>query len=191
MTQRSSGPIAKCPWYRWVPRFFQRLNRNIHIGLRNLIDKRYRPLLEKAVDNRGVTFSLFAGVLVLTIGLMNSGIVRTVLFPDVPGDFIQVQMTMQNGTAPRIRNAALDRLEQAALELNEAWVAENPGADPPINHLGVFTQGDTGGQIFAEMPMDENRPLNGEDIEIMWRDRVGEIAGVKELTFSCRHQYRR
>ncbi|MGB5623176.1 MAG: efflux RND transporter permease subunit [Gammaproteobacteria bacterium] len=178
-------PYREVPFYRWVPRFFQRLNRNIHVGLRNFIDQRYRPLLEKAVDNRGVTFSLFAGVLVLTFGLMNSGIVRTVLFPDVPGDFIQVQMTMQNGTAPQIRNAALDRLEQAALELNEAWVAENPDADPPINHLGVFTQGDTGGQIFAEMPMDEDRPLNGEDIEIMWRDRVGEIAGVKELTFSA------
>jgi multidrug efflux pump subunit AcrB len=177
-------PYRDVPWYRWAPRFFQRLNRNIHTGMHNFIHKRYRPLLEAAVDNRGVTFSLFAGLMVLTVGLMNSGIVRTVLFPDVPGDFIQVQMTMQNGTAPRVRNAALDRLEQAALDLNADWVADNPGADPPIHHLGVFTQGDTGGQIFAEMPMDEDRPLNGEDIELMWRERVGEIPGVKELTFS-------
>ncbi len=169
---------------RWFSRFFQRLNRRVQISLHNFIGNTYKPLLERAVDNRGVTFSIFAGVLILTFGLMSSGIVRTVLFPDVPGDFIQVQLTMQNGTAPRVRNAALDRLEQAALDLNQAWLQDNPGDDKPINHLGVFTQGDTGGMIFAEMPMNEDRPLNGEDIEIMWRERVGEIPGVKELTFS-------
>jgi multidrug efflux pump subunit AcrB len=158
-------PYREIRWHRRLPRFFQRLNRNIHIGLHRFIDTRYRPLLEKAVDNRGLTFSIFAAVLVLTVGLMNSGMVRTVLFPDVPGDFIQVQLAMQNGTAPQIRNAALDRLEQAALDLNQAWLTEYPGADQPINHLGVFTEGDTGGMIFAEMPMDEDRALNGDDIE--------------------------
>jgi len=177
-------PYREVSKARWFPRFFQRLNRRVQIGLHNFIDNTYKPLLEKAVDNRGVTFSIFAGILILTFGLMSSGIVRTVLFPDVPGDFIQVQLTMQNGTAPRVRNAALDRLEQAALDLNQAWLQEHPGDDKPINHLGVFTQGDTGGMIFAEMPMNEDRPLNGEDIEIMWRERVGEIPGVKELTFS-------
>jgi multidrug efflux pump subunit AcrB len=177
-------PYREVSKARWFSRFFQRLNRRVQIGLHNFIGNTYRPLLEKAVDNRGVTFSIFAGVLILTVGLMSSGIVRTVLFPDVPGDFIQVQLTMQNGTAPRVRNAALDRLEQAALDLNQAWLQDNPGDDKPINHLGVFTEGDTGGMIFAEMPMNEDRPLNGEDIEIMWRERVGEIPGVKELTFS-------
>ncbi|MGB5543422.1 MAG: efflux RND transporter permease subunit [Gammaproteobacteria bacterium] len=177
-------PYREVSWLKWPARFFQRLNRRIQIGLHNFVDNTYQPLLKKAVDNRGVTFSIFASVLILTIGLMSSGIVRTVLFPDVPGDFIQVQLTMQNGTAPQVRNAALDRLEQAALDLNQAWLKDNPDDDKPVNHLGVFTQGDTGGMIFAEMPMNDDRPLNGEDIEIMWRDRVGEIPGVKELTFS-------
>jgi len=53
-----------------------------------------------------------------------------------------------------------------------------------MEHIGAFTNGDTGGILFAEMPKDDDRPLNGDDIELMWRERVGEIPGVKELTFS-------
>ena len=177
-------PLRETPWYMWVPRFFQRLNRYVQHGLQRLIHDRYKPLLEKAVDARGLTVSIFMAVLIMTFGLMNSGLVRTVLFPEVPGDFIQVNMQMQDGTAPSVRNAALERVEQAALTINSDWLAENPEDLTPINHLGVFTQGDTGGLVFAEMPMTSDRALNGDDIEIMWREQVGEIPGVKELTFS-------
>ncbi|MDH4108596.1 MAG: efflux RND transporter permease subunit [Gammaproteobacteria bacterium] len=177
-------PFRDMSWRERPTRFFQRLNRYVQRGLHSFVANRYQPLLEKAVANRGLTVTIFAAVLVLTIGVMNSGLSRVVLFPEVPGDFIQVQLAMQNGSSPEARNAALEKLERAALDLNAEWVADHPDDDAPINHLGVFTQGDTGGLIFAEMPMTEDRALNGDDIEIMWRERVGEIPGVKELTFS-------
>ena len=177
-------PFRETPLRLWLVRPFQRLNWRIQNGMQSFVDNVYRPLLEKALDNRGMTFSIFSAILILTIGIMQSGIVRTVLFPDVPGDFIRVELQMQNGTAPQVRNEVLSRIENAALELNAEYAAENPGVDEPINHIGVFTRGDTGGVVFAEMPMNEDRPLNGDDIEVMWRDRVGEIPGVKELTFS-------
>jgi multidrug efflux pump subunit AcrB len=177
-------PLRETPLRLWPVRPFQRLNWRVQTGLRSVIDRIYQPMLEKALDNRGITFSVFAAILILTVGVMNSGMVRTVLFPEVPGDFIRVELAMQNGTAPQVRNDALMRLERAALDLSAEYAAENPGVDEPINHIGVFTRGDTGGVLFAEMPMKEGRPLNGDDIEVMWRDRVGEIAGVKELIFS-------
>jgi multidrug efflux pump subunit AcrB len=167
-----------------VPKFLQRIQRRFQHGLHTLIHDKYAPLLEKALDNRGVTASIFLAILILAIGVMNSGLVRVVLFPEVPGDFIQMRLTMQNGTAPQVRNAALERLEQAVLDINEEYVAANPGVIDPVNHVAVFTQGDTGGMVFVEMPMDEDRPLNGDDITAMWREKVGEIAGVKELDFS-------
>jgi len=178
------SPLREVAWYRRVPRLFQRLNRGVQNRLHNVIQNRYRPLLVKAVDNRGVTLAIFVAGLIMTFGVINSGQVRTVLFPDIPGDFIQVQLQMQNGTAPAIRNDVLSRIEAAAFDINKERLADFPDEDPPIHHLGVFTQGDTGGVIFAEMPLNEDRPLNGDDIVILWRDRVGEIAGVKELTFS-------
>jgi multidrug efflux pump subunit AcrB len=134
--------------------------------------------------NRGVTFSVFAAILILTIGVINSSLVRVVLFPEVPGDFIQVQLTMQNGTAPAVRDNALARIEQSIFDINDEHVDANPGLPEPVDHLIVFTDGDTGGLIFAELFRGEDRPLNSDELISIWRDRVGEIPGVKELTFS-------
>ena len=178
------APYRDVGVFRRVPKFFQRIQRRFQHGLHTLIHDKYAPLLEKALDNRGVTASIFVAILILAIGVMNSGLVRVVLFPEVPGDFLQMRLTMQNGTARHVRDAALDRLEQAVLEINEEYVAENPGVMEPINHVSAFTQGDAAGMVFVELPMDEDRPLNGDDITAMWRDKVGEIAGAKELDFS-------
>ena len=177
-------PENKVGLLQRLPRFLQRRQRRFQHWLHRLIHERYAPLLEKVVDNRGVTVSLAAGALILTFGVMNSGIVRTVLFPDIPGDFIQTNLVMHDGTAPAVRNAALERLERAILDVNDDYVAANPGVEDPVNHVGVFTRGDTSGIIFVEMPMSEDRPLNGDDLTKMWRDKVGEIPGVKELEFS-------
>ena len=91
---------------------------------------------------------------------------------------------MQNGTAPAARDNALDRIEQAVFDINNEYVAEHAGSPEPIDHLIVFTNGDTAGFVFAELYRGDDRPLNSDELIGMWRDRVGEIAGMKELTFS-------
>jgi len=166
-----------------IPRAFQKIQRHVQHGLHRLIHEHYKPALEKALEYRGITVAVFFAFLILTGGLMSSGLVRFVLFPEVPGDFIRMQLTMENGTAPEVRNAALERIETALLDLNREYIAENPDIEPMISHLGSFSRGETGAVAFVEMPMVDDRALNYEDVSDMWRERVGEIAGVKELTF--------
>ncbi len=130
-----------------------------------------------------MTVAGFIAILIMTIGVMNSGFVRVVLFPEVPGDFIQMNLEMEAGTAPEVRNKALDRIETAILDLNDEYIAENPDSHPMINHIGSFSQGDTGAVAWVEMPMVEGRVLQAEDVSSLWRERVGEIPGVKKLTY--------
>jgi multidrug efflux pump subunit AcrB len=68
--------------------------------------------------------------------------------------------------------------------MNEEYVKDNPDTLPMMRHIGIFTQGETGAFIFVEMPQSEERPFNGDVISKRWRERAGEFAGVKELTFS-------
>ena len=177
-------PQRRIGFFEGISRFFQKIQRYTQHGLQRLINNWYRPMLERAVDNRGVTVALFTAVLILTFGLVQSGFVRVVLFPEVPGDFIQMNLQMQSGTSPEIRNAALDKIEAALIALNDEYIRDNPDIDPMISHVGSFTNGDTGAFSFAEMPMVDDRPINGDDVTRLWRERVGEIPGVKELSFS-------
>jgi multidrug efflux pump subunit AcrB len=167
-----------------VPRFFLKIQRRVQHGLRRLIHDYYRPLLSKSIDNRGVTVALFVAVLILTGGLIASGMVRQVMVPEVDSDFIQVELQLQIGTAPQVRDAIIGRIEGELLEMNREVGAANPGGVPMIKQVGVFTRGDTRAVIVVEMPRTESRPYEGIEISDMWRERVGEIAGVKSLTFS-------
>ncbi len=178
------SPYDKSKPLRCVAKSSQRLQRHVQHGLHSLIHNTYKPLLEKAIDNRGITLTLFVGILIVTSGVMGSGMVRTVLFPKVPGDFILMELTMQSGTAPEARDAAIARLESAILGINADYVAENPGEEEPVNHVGAFGRSDNSGIIFVEISRDENRKLEAEEITEMWRARAGEIVGVKDLTFS-------
>ncbi len=177
-------PKRKIPRREKFSRFFMKLQRRVQHGLHKVIDDWYEPALRKALKNRGLTFSIFAAVLMITTGVMKSGLTRVVLFPEVPSDFIRVEMTMQNGTAPAVRDAALSRIEQVVFDINDEFLEEHPGADDPIDHLIVFTTGDTGGLVFAELYRGEDRPLTSDELITMWRDGVGEIAGIKDLIFS-------
>jgi multidrug efflux pump subunit AcrB len=167
-----------------ISRFFMKLQRHVQHGLHKVINDWYEPTLRKALENRGLTFSIFAAVLILTIGVMNSGLTRIVLFPEVPGDFVMIEMNMQNGTAPSARDAALLRIEQVIFDINDEFIAENPGADDPIDHLIVFTNGDTGGVIVAELYRGDDRPITSDELMNTWRERIGEIPGIKDLIFS-------
>ena len=176
-------PQRKIGTLEIVPRFFLKIQRRVQNGLRRFIDERYQPWLERAVDNRGVTVSIFVSVLILTFGLMMSGIARVVLFPEVAADFIRVTFEMEAGTAPRVRDEALVYIETQLLQINEEHMRENPDSLPVIQHLGVFTRGDTGAVMFVEIPMTEERPYSMSEITSMWRERVGEIPGMKDLQF--------
>ncbi len=168
-----------------IPRAFLKLQRHVQHGLHSLIHDYYRPALERAIRHRGITVASFTAVLILTIGLMTSGIARVVVFPDFAADFIQVNLEMQSGTPPQVRNAALDQIEGALLDLNDEWVRENPDSLPMIEYIGAWTNGDTGAQMFVEIPFTEDRPFEMTEVTAMWRERVGEIPGLKELKFEA------
>ena len=65
----------------------------------------------------------------------------------------------------------------------QSTIAENPDSLPVIDHIGIWTPSDTSAMAFVELPFDENRPFTTKEVSAMWRDRVGELPGMKELKF--------
>ena len=177
-------PTRQIMWHEQVPRFFLKIQRHVQHGLFSFIHNRYKPLLEKAVDARGITLAFFVGVFIVTSwGLIGSGLARFNIFPPLASDFIQVNFQMQSGTSPEARNTAAGIIESTLLDMNAEYVAENPDAIPMIEHIGVFTQGETGAQMWVELPKDADRPYSHTEVADMWRERTGDIAGMKELKF--------
>ena len=187
------SPYAGIPWYKRPARFFQRINRNIQGKLQSLIQNYYKPLLRRAINNRGLTITVFISALILIFGVLNSGFTRIVMFPEVPGDYVVVELTMTNGIPAHTRDLTIGKIEKAALDLNSEWKQKYPNDQPPISKLGVYTGGmndlgnpiggDNIGILIAELPLSGRRLLSVEDVENLWRDRVEDMPGVKKLQF--------
>ena len=164
------------------------MQKNLHI----IIKYKYAPLIRRAVENRGLTVTFFFSALIIIFGILNSGLTRFMIFPQVPGDYVVVELTMVDGAPAELRDKVINTIEQHALDLNDEWLIENPNDLPPINKLGAYTGGmtdlgtpvggDNIGLLVAELPFDD-RKLSVLEVENMWRARVEDMPGVKKLTF--------
>ncbi len=162
---------------------FAKFQHQFRQSLEIFAKEKYKPLLNLAIRYRYNTMAIFFAGLMISMGLLTSGIVKTEIFPNVPSDFIQVNLTMNDGTAPHIRNKTLIAIQDAAYEIEKDYLQENDGNTTFLQHTLVFTQGDTGGGLFIEVTKAEDRNIDAYAIEKRYREKVGDIAGVKDLRF--------
>jgi len=158
----------------------ERFQDKVAVRLDGFIRNNYRYFVEKSLWNRYTTVAVFFGMLLISIGLVAGNIVRFEFFPNVPSDFIQADLVMNDGVSFEERNAALAKVENAILTLNDDFPDEQP-----IDHVMVFTSGDDGGGVTVELTKaGDGRTVSAVEIEQHWRDKVGYIANTRELRFS-------
>lgn len=181
------------------PNRFLRLQQRIAGTLELFVRKVYGPLLEKLIVWRHATVAAFASVLLITLGLLASGrLVKFEFFPRVEAELISAKLTLPNGVPVETTEAAVRKLEEAALAIQREVKDER--GQPIIKHLlaSVGSQpytpglsvGATSGVNLGEVTVElqsadtRNRPeLLADAIIADWRKRVGPIPGAVELSF--------
>ena len=162
------------------PRFV-RFQRRFSDGLYRVVDSAYLPSLKILLENRYLAFSAFVAVLILTFGLITSGATRIVFFPDFASDFLEVNLEMREGTPGAITRANMDRLAEAARQVDQRIREERGFDEPLIRTIFAFTSSDTSGNLTIELNRDEDKRVPNPEFERLWREQVGEIPGVRAL----------
>ena len=150
--------LAQMPFKKIDPakaNFLQRFQLAFKQRLDVFIEYRYRPLLEKSLQQRYNTIALFIGMLIVSLALMVGGFVKVEVFPNVPSDFIQGNLTMIDGTSATARNKVLEKIEQSVYKLNDSHDVDH--GEPFIDHSMFYTQGDNGGGFFVELTKSDER----------------------------------
>ena len=181
------------------PNRFLRLQRKIAKSLDRFVEEIYGPALGKLIVWRHATVAAFATVLLITIGLLASGrLVKFEFFPRVEAELISAKLTLPNGVPVETTEAAVRRIEEAALAIQRE-VQDEEGR-PIIKHLlasvgsqpytpGLSFEAGQGvnlGEVTVELQGADsrNRPeLLADAIIADWRRRVGPIPGAVELSF--------
>ena len=157
--------------------------------LQEKIDKRlvyfihnhYRPLVMRLLDNPGITLAIAVAIACVVFAMPMSGRMGFTQFPVLEGESAVVTIEMpQNATQQQA---------EAVRDLGE--IALNNVMAPIENEHGKFLVSTTSKiagssiEIDARLIPGENRPYTTNEVVGLWRTELGELAGVKSISFDA------
>ncbi|MDZ7640626.1 MAG: efflux RND transporter permease subunit [Desulfurivibrio sp.] len=167
--------------------------------LDRLIAGPYRRSLDFCLTWRGLTIALALVMLMLAVGAVGGGLLPFRFMPDLEGDIIRVELEMPQGTLVT-RTAAIEEMITARGQQVVSTIdAERRAPGSVLRHIhsvvGATVErggpggggGNDGGNLASItmmlQPVEQRRVTAGQ-VAARWRQAVGEIPGVKSLTFT-------
>lgn len=148
----------------------------------------YRPLLHRAIANKGVTLSVFTSAFVIIIAFISSGWMQFTFFPRIPSETVRVVLTLPSGTPFEVTARYIDLMSEKAEVLKEKY-RDPDNNESVITNILATTGGRGGatnvGRVRFEMTPAESRALTIGSRELVgeWRGLIGQIPGAESLTF--------
>ncbi len=145
------------------------------------IDTRYRPFLGLCLRHRYISLTLSVTLLAVTGGYAISDHMGMVLMPELAADEIEAGIRLPTGTTR-------DQAAAIAVEVTDATIRMFDEHDLYRAAEGVKTNV-RGGSSFVDVeivmkPPDE-REMTARDVIQLWRDEIGDIDGVDQITFEA------
>lgn len=151
----------------------------------------YLPFLSQALHWRYISLATAIAVLLLTIGLVRSGIIKFEVFSKMDGFIMTATVEFPSGTPPDVTRRAIAQIEAALLRLEK----NNPtrSGDPLVkDRLTLVGQtlgdipdiGPNYGSVQAILLDSELRGIHSEDLMVQWEKEIGTLPGIKSLTFA-------
>ncbi|MEZ8543054.1 efflux RND transporter permease subunit [Vibrio splendidus] len=141
----------------------------------------YCPVIEWALKLRYAVVMVFLSLLILVAGLPMTGAVRVAFFPDMPGDTVTADMSMQNDASFGQTQQNLLVLEAAATQTDETLRAQYGAQDEAseLLSLQVIVDADDSGQVKIEL--DSDSVYTSNEFADALQETVGKMEGVKKL----------
>ncbi len=161
--------------------------KSVRLSVSNVMNRfiynTYQPFVERCIRHRYITMASFFAMLILMFGVLGGGFVRWVFFPNIPSDFINANLVMQDGASNAATVNAMQEAEAALIRANDKLNAEFD--EDIVKHRLVFLNSDTAGQMVVELEKSEGREIDGFEIANRWREEMPEIPGLKAFKINA------
>ncbi len=170
-----------------IDKWFLKLRKFNEYGdrfMRYFRDNLYSPVLRFALKQRFITFAILAAMMILTIGSLKGGIIRSAFFPQIASDRVSINLLMPEGTNPMITDSIISMIEQASWRVNEEYTKRQTGNKQVVeNILKRVGPGNNKASLDINLLPGEERDFGSPEITNSIRDEVGEVYGVERLTY--------
>jgi multidrug efflux pump subunit AcrB len=166
----------------WLSKQWSRFQKTVARGLNRFVTKLYQPTLRALVPYRYLTLGVFVAILILVVGLLPSGKLRFVFFPDIFRDAISANLELEQGLPVDYLHKHTERIVAALLETSREL--EEQSGDPILVNFSVNASSNTKASVAAELTTSESRSVSTNEIVKLWRSKLPPIPGAKALTLS-------
>lgn len=172
----------------------------------------YQPMLVFCLRFPLVSPALAICALVITIGLVRSGVIPFVIFPKSDGNNLIARIVYPDGTPLPLTDESTQRIEAAIRRVGEklgdnvlkirpvstsSSLEAEAGLGPVLltfRQVGQLTgdgalgsaensSGSHVGQVYVELVDSASRSITSNDILNMWREEAGDFPGAERITF--------
>lgn len=144
----------------------------------------YIPYLTFFVKNRILGFAIPISFLILTIGAIAGGIIKTDFFPPVSSDRIEISLKMPQGTNELITDSIIGIIEESAWTLNEKYSNDRTQYDNIVeNVIKQIGPGSANASLKVNLLPGEKRTISTDELTMVLSDLVGEIQGTESVSF--------
>ena len=147
-------------------------------------DKLYGPYLKFFLKNRFLGLAIPTALLILSIGGIQSKIVRTSFFPSLASDRVSISLAMPQGTNERITDSIISVIEEAVWEVNEEYTEKQTGNEMVVeNVIKRIGPGSSNASLSVNLLPGEYRDFPSGELTNAIREKAGVIYGVETLTY--------
>ena len=161
------------------------IQEGVNAKLRRFVEQVYQPGVTKCINNRYATLTFFISILILCFGLLTGGVVRTVIAPEVPGEFLQVELRMREGAPIQETIKSMELVRAALTRVEEAYVEDTGDRNGLVKHFATYGWDRINGVMIIELTKEDKRVVSTREIERNFRKELGFLHGVEVLSISA------
>ena len=151
-------------------------------AFRRFIDVNYCNFIKKSIQNRYSVLAIFLGVLLIIFGLIGSGKVRWVFFPDIPRDSLDLSIEMNIDENKDSTYEAIKKIEEALYKTDDYFYQQS--GDHVVLNSFLNVTGDLQASMEVELTKGETREFSSNEILEHWRNNIPDLVGLDSLDFS-------
>jgi multidrug efflux pump subunit AcrB len=166
------------------------IRKKIEKSIRFLTHNLYAPVLRTALRHKWIVVVMPVVFVMLTIGLVGSGLIGVTFFPNVDGDEVPINMSLVAGRQEADTDSLLFHIEQICWEVNEELKAERTDGLDVITaiqrEIGSNDFGESGshtGRLLVQLLDGETRGVESYVIANRIRQAVGPVPEAQSISF--------
>ncbi len=155
-----------------------RMQNKISESLMTFSNKVYRPFITAALRRHYLTASVFIAFMILTIGLVSNGLVKSTFFPESESDQIEISVQLPEGTPYSRALEVLAQIQKAEHELQEEIKAK----DGDLIENWYTRSRDNNILALVKLVPPETRLLSAKETSERLRELIGDVPDAENIS---------